>query len=244
MDVQIVIPILLSFFFASFIKGITGLGFSTICLPILTTFVDLKMSIPLVIIPSLASNALVMVQAGRFKEALDRFWPIYVSALPGLVLGVFILKSTNSSSSRAILGVILFAYALWALRTKTVVLPKWAETCLASPIGFVTGLVNGITGSQVLPILPFLLAIKMNKDIFVQAINISFTLSSIVMLLLLSKVGLLTLSIVIIALLGILPVALGIFLGGKLRSTLPEEKFRKVVLLFLLVIGFSLILRA
>ncbi len=243
MDVQTLIPIFLAFFVAALLKGITGLGFSTICLPILTTFLDLKVSIPLVIVPSLSSNTLVMVQAGRFREALGRFWLVYVSAIPGVVLGVSVLTSVPSSLSRAVLGGILCVYGLWALRSKAEVLPKRMERWLTGPVGFVTGVVNGVTGSQVMPILPFFLALQLHKDLFVQAINLSFTLSSLLMLMLLSRVGLLTYSIVGIALAGIIPVALGITFGGKLRQALPEDRFRTIVLLFVLILGFSLIMR-
>lgn len=244
MDYQTIISILLVFFFASFLKGITGLGFSTICLPILTSFVDLKISIPLVILPSLSSNALVMAQAGRFKESLGRFWLIYTSAIPGLFFGVYVLNAIQSSISRAILGAVLIVYAMRALSTKAIVLPRRYVTWLASPVGFTTGFfVNGVTGSQVVPVLPFLLSLRLNKDFFVQAINFSFTLSSIMMFFLLGRVGLLTSQNMETSLIGIIPAAIGIFLGGKLRRALPEETFRKVVLIFLFVIGFSLIIR-
>ncbi len=106
-----------------------------------------------------------------------------------------------------------------------------------------TGVVNGITGSQVMPVLPFLLALQLHKDLFVQTINLSFTLSSLVMLILLSRFGLLSWSTLSLAAVGILPVSLGIFLGGKLRQRLPDEAFRKVVLVFLLVLGLSLMVR-
>ncbi len=235
--------VLLAFFVAASLKGITGLGFSTICLPILSTFIDLKVAIPLVIIPSLSSNILVMIQAGRFKEALQRFWPLYISAIPGLMLGVSVLSSVKSSWSRAVLGAILFMFALWAWRTQALVLSKTAERRWSGPVGLVTGVVNGITGSQVMPVLPFLLALQLHKDLFVQAINLSFTLSSLVMLVLLSRFGMLSFGTLGVAAVGILPVAIGIFLGGKLRQRLPDEAFRKVVLIFLLVLGLSLMIR-
>lgn len=243
MDSQTTVYVLLAFFLAAFLKGITGLGFSTICLPILSIFIDLKAGIPLVLVPSLSSNILVMAQAGRFKEALQRFWPLYISAIPGLVIGVSILSSVKSSWSRAVLGAILFIYALWAWRTQSRVLSTQAERRWSSPVGLVTGVVNGITGSQVMPVLPFMLALQLHKDLFVQAINLSFTLSSLVMLVLLSRFGILSWDILGVAVIGILPVAFGIFLGGKLRQRLPDEAFRKVVLVFLLVIGLSLIVR-
>ncbi|OZH54251.1 membrane protein [Hydrocoleum sp. CS-953] len=244
MNFQTVVSIFLSFFFAAFLKGITGLGFSTICLPTMATFLDPKIAIPLVIVPSLSSNLLVMTQAGRFKDAVSNFWPIYVSTFPGLLLGVYVLNSIEGAISRAILGAILFLYALWALRSKPIILSEKMRTWLTVPVGLTTGVINGITGSQIMPILPFLLALDLNKETFVQAINLSFTLSSVVMLFLLGKIGLLQPSLLGIAVVGIVPVAIGINLGSRLRKRLPEEKFRTVVLLFLLVVGLSLIIRS
>ncbi|NET77775.1 MAG: sulfite exporter TauE/SafE family protein [Okeania sp. SIO1F9] len=138
--------------------------------------------------------------------------------------------------SRAILGAILFFYALWALRSKSIILSEKMRTWLTVPVGLTTGVINGITGSQIMPILPFLLALDLNKETFVQAINLSFTLSSMMMLFLMGKIGLLQPSLLGIAVVGILPVAIGINLGSRLRKRLPEEKFRTVVLLFLLVV--------
>ncbi len=244
MNLQTALAVFFSFFFAAFLKGITGIGFSTISLAITATFLDPKITIPLVIVPSVSSNLLVMVQAGDFKHVLNRFWPIYVSTFPGLLLGVYLLNSINSTTSRILLGIILLIYALWALRSKNIVIPERFRIWLTVPVGFTTGVVNGITGSQIMPILPFLLALDLNKNTIVQAINLSFTLSSIIMLFLLSKIGLLQSSLLGIALVGIIPVAIGINLGSRLRTKLPDEKFRRLILLFLLVIGLSLILRS
>ena len=76
-----------AYFIAAFVKGATGLGFSTSALPILALGIGLKAAMPLVIIPSLVSNSIIMAQAGHFRETLQRFWPMFVATLPGLVVG-------------------------------------------------------------------------------------------------------------------------------------------------------------
>ena len=83
--------ILATYLFAATAKGVTGLGFSTTCLPILALLVGLKEALPLVLIPSICSNIVVMRQAGRFGETLRRFWPMLLALLPGLVLGLWTL---------------------------------------------------------------------------------------------------------------------------------------------------------
>ena len=72
-------------------KGVTGLGFSTMCLPFLAVTVGLKEALPLLIIPSIATNLVVMRGAGRFGETLKRFWPMLAATVPGLALGLWAL---------------------------------------------------------------------------------------------------------------------------------------------------------
>ncbi len=43
-----------AFVFAAFVKGTTGLGFSTIALPFLVLAIGLKEALPLLIIPSMS----------------------------------------------------------------------------------------------------------------------------------------------------------------------------------------------
>lgn len=235
--------ILLSFFVAAALKGVTGLGFSTICLPLLTLFIDHKMSIPLVLIPSLCSNVLVIMDAGEIRPAIRRFWPVIIAAVPGLLLGLWLLSSVESSTTRAVLGIVLFAYAVWTLAKGHLVLSEQTARWLAYPVGLLTGIINGVTGSQVMPVLPYLLSLNISKDLFVSTINIFFTVSSLIMLAGLSTIGLLDSNILLMSALGIVPVAIGIRLGGVLRKSLTDEIYKKLVLIFLMVIGLSLIIR-
>ncbi len=119
-------------------------------------------------------------------------------------------------------------------------LPPRLEPVLNAPVGFVTGVVNGLTGSQVMPVLPYFVALKLDKDLFVQSINISFTASSLVMLLGLSNLGLLSWSIAGVSAIGIPLVAAGIWLGGKIRRRIPDEQFTTVVLVLLMLLGLNL----
>lgn len=229
-------------FTAAFVKGITGLGFSTVCLGLLASVVDLKLAIPLVLVPSLSSNVMVMVEARRFRAALRRFWPMYLAALPALVAGLALLAAVESTSARRVLGVVLFLYGLWAMANPRFSLAPSAERWLSAPVGAMTGFVNGLTGSQVMPVLPYLLSLELNPAVFVQAINISFTASSLVMMAGLAYLGLLDLPLLAVSTLGVLPVAAGIWLGSRVRRRLAEGTFRRVVLLALLGLGANLAL--
>ncbi len=232
-----------AFFTASFLKGVTGLGFSTLCLGFLALFMDIKLAIPLVFLPSLSSNLLVMIEAGRFRESLVRFRLLFLSALPGLLLGIWFLGGSHNEAPKVILGLVMFIYGLWGLKNGILELSRAREKRLTVPVGLVSGLINGATGSQIMPIMPYLLALKMDRDLFVQTINCSFTINTLVMMLCMGKLGFMTLPVLTISALGVLPVALGIHLGGKLRKRVSEAIYRKLVLFLLMGLGVTLVIR-
>ena len=243
MDINTVILAFTAFFIASFLKGLTGLGFSTLCLGFLAVFMDLKLAIPLVFLPSLSSNIMVMVESGRFFEALKRFRLLYLAAIPGLVLGIWFLGTSQNEVPKAVLGVVMFLYGIWGLKNGLFELSRQKERSLMMPVGLLSGLVNGATGSQIMPIMPYLLSLKMDRALFVQTINCAFTFNTLIMIIGLGKFGLVTLPVVWLSAGGILPVAAGIFLGGRVRKRVTEDLYRKMVLVLLMVLGINLALR-
>ena len=244
MDAGSVVYVFAAFLLAAFSKGVTGLGFSTLCLPILALRLDPTVTIPLVIVPSLCSNLLIIRGAGHLRITVQRFWPLYLAALPGLAIGLWLLNDFGGDLGRKVLGIVLLAYAVWALLKRDMYLSKTMAQLLTLPTGFVTGIINGVTGSQVMPILPYLLALDLKRDVFVTAINLSFTFSSIFMLIGLSRFGLISLPLLGIAIVGTLFVALGITLGARVRKRLSSDLYKRLVLLLLMVLGISLLLKS
>jgi hypothetical protein len=241
MSIETIAIIACAYFIAAFVKGATGLGFSTSALPILALGIGLKAAMPLVIIPSLVSNSIIMVQAGHFRETVSRFWPMFLATIPGLLIGLAVLEMVDGLMAGAILGLVLMNYGMFTLLRPGRPMSDRVADRIAPISGFATGLVNGITGSQVMPVLPFLLSVRLDPKRFIQAINISFSLSSIVMAFGLSRLGLMTLDSVWISLAGLIPVFLGTKLGGIVRNRMDAATFRKVVLVMLIIFGVMLI---
>ena len=233
----------LGFLVAGVVKGATGLGYSTSALPVLTLAVGMHTAMPLVLFPSLASNFTVMVGAGHFRTVLRRFLWLYLALLPGLALGLLLLLWIDQDVAASVLGLVIIAYCAFAFWQPALRLAKRLERPLQIPVGLANGLINGLTGSQIVPLVPFMLSLRLDADRFVQAVNIGFTLSSLVMVAGLSQAGLLSGTTLLISVAGILPAILGSWLGGRLRRRLPEAKFRFLVLSILMVLGVILLSR-
>ena len=102
-------------------------------------------------------------------------------------------------------------------------------------------MINGITGSQVMPVVPFLMMLRLERNLFIQAVNCSFTLSSLVMVLGLGLLGLFSWEDVLISALGVFFVTFGLSLGAAIRHRLSEALFRQGILVMLSLMGLALI---
>jgi uncharacterized membrane protein YfcA len=155
------------------------------------------------------------------------------------------LSAVDGRFLSGLLGLSLFASASLALLAPNMPAPSRAlERILAPVMGALSGILAGFTGSFLVPAAPWLQAIRLPREQFVQAygfcvlaINASLTLT-------LTGGGVMTREIGIMSLLSLPPALAGMFLGQKLRFHLPEVRFRQVVQVLLWLIGAWLALRA
>jgi uncharacterized protein len=168
----------LGLFLAGVIKGTTGLGYSSCALPFLVAAVGLKAAIVVVVIPAMLSNVLVMSNTGHLRETLLRFWPLYAATLPGVVIGITLLVWIDQQVATRVLGILTVIYAFLALMRPSLALPQALEGPLQVPVGLLNGFFTGLTGSQMMPLLPYMLSLRLDPDRLVQANNVTVTLAS------------------------------------------------------------------
>jgi uncharacterized membrane protein YfcA len=233
-----------AYFIAALVKGVTGLGYSSTCLPILTLAFGLKEALPMVLIPSLGSNLVVLASTGGFRASMQRFWPMLLSAAVSVFAGLWTLTQMGSQRAAAVLGVVLVIYVGFALTNARFRLTEARTRRFEPAIGAATGFVNGLTGSQVMPLIPYLLSLDIARERFLQASNQSFTLSSAAMFVGLGMAGLMTAPVVAVSACGLVLVTLGVRIGQRISRHLAPQAFRTAVLIVLAALGLGLILRA
>lgn len=242
METKILVIVYASFFVAAFIKGATGLGFVSLCLPVISSFIDIRIAIPLVILPSLLSNVMLIAETKRFGESMRRFWLLYLSAFPGLYIGISLLHHAGNSPAKIVLGAVSIAYAIFLLFRIDFTISRNVERLITIPVGLTNGFLNGFTGTQVMPMLPYLIALDLDRRLLISAINLGFTFSTLVLLIFLNQFNFLSADILKSSIAGFVPVVAGIYLGGKVRHRLSDDRFRIAILLILMVIGINLII--
>jgi uncharacterized membrane protein YfcA len=85
--------------------------------------------------------------------------------------------------------------------------------------------------------MPYLQAIGMERDEFIQALGVFFMTSTTAMLFNLSSSGLLTREVAIPSTLGLITSLIGMYLGQMFRQRLPEETFRRFFLVSMIILG-------
>ncbi|CFX25517.1 conserved membrane protein of unknown function [Candidatus Filomicrobium marinum] len=230
-------------FFAGVVKGTTGIGYSSCALPFLVPVVGLQTAIVLIVMPAILSNVFVALNAGHFREIAARFWPLYLATPIGIVVGIAFLSSIDQRLAIAVLGSVIVAYAVISLAQPNLSLREPWDRILNAPVGFFTGLLTGLTGSQVMPLLPYMMALHLEPNRLIQAINLAVTITSIFLGAGLMLSGLMDIPTLALSLFAVIPALVGVSLGNRARNLLPVLFFRRLMLLVLLAIGIMFILR-
>jgi uncharacterized protein len=224
-------------FVAGVLKGFTGLGFSTCALPFLVLAVGVKSAVALVLVPAIASNVMLLWRIGHVPETIQRFWPLYVALVPGVANGISLLAWVDGATAARGLGIITMLYAALGLWRPNLQLAPRLEGPMQLPVGLLNGLLTGLTGSQIIPLLPYMMGLRLDPDRFVQAVNLAVTFTAGLMLIGLAVAGMLPQQLALVSVLGIAPAAAGTMIGNQARALVPAAQFRLLVLYTLLLLG-------
>ena len=108
----------------------------------------------------------------------------------------------------------------------------------ASPlVGLATGIVTGATGVFVIPAVPYLQSLGLRKDHLIQALGLSFTVSTLALAAALYGHGEVRLSFAAPAILALLASLAGMHAGQLVRDRLEPDTFRKVFFASLMLLG-------
>jgi uncharacterized membrane protein YfcA len=231
-----------AFLLAGFVKGVIGLGLPTVAIGLLGLVMSPSQAAAILVVPSLVTNIWQLATGGDVKLLARRMWPMLTGVCVGTFAGAVWLPPNNGQASRW-LGVALIIYAALGLVKVHFKVRHRDETWLGLIVGFLTGVATVATGVFAIPGVPYITALEFDRDRMVQALGLSFTVSTITLALALAYQGQIQGSIAWPALIA-LGVALAGMWGGQLvRGKIKAETFRLFFFLGLLLLGGHLALR-
>lgn len=233
----LIVATVLTFLVAGAVKGVIGLGLPTVCLAVMTVVADLPTAMALLLVPSFVTNLWQAMVGGFGLGLLRRLWPFFLCATLFIWLGSRFFVDTDLSLLSALLGGLLIVYALIGLLGIRIQLKSSREAVLGPVFGVINGVLTGLTGSFVVPGVLYLQALGLERDEFIQAMGILFTLATVGLAVGLAGNGLVTTELGLLSLAGLVPALVGMVMGQKIRGRLSESGFRRVFLCSVLLLG-------
>lgn len=234
------------FIAAGAVKGVTGMGLPTVAVSLLGLWLPLGEVAAWLVLPALLTN-LQQCRGPQLRPLLRALWPLWL----GLVLATVALPAAwlqrAPFDARQVLGVVLVAYGAWGWwrpDLPRVPLPGsgWPAMLLAVSVGGLTGCVTAATAVFVLPLVPYLQALRLDKDTLVQALGLSFTVATLALALRVGGTGLAGISAAGAALATAAAFA-GLWLGERLRRCIDARVFQKALSAVFVLLGVANLLR-
>jgi uncharacterized membrane protein YfcA len=236
--------IALVFVLAGAVKGLIGLGLPTISMGLLALVMPPIQAAAILLLPSFVTNLWQMVAGPGLSAIARRLWPMMLAICIGTWAGIGLMTGAAASWGTTLLGIALIFYALTGLTSRKLTVSPASEWLLAPVVGALTGFITAATGVFVLPAVPYLQAIGMDKDELVQALGLSFTVSTAALSLNVVLEGGLTFATAPDAVLALIFASIGMAIGQMVRRRLSAGAFRWCFFFGLLALGFYLSVRS
>jgi uncharacterized membrane protein YfcA len=235
MDVLQTMLIAVVFAIAGVVKGISGMGLPTVAMSLLGIFLTPAQAAALLILPSLATNV-AQCQGPHLWELAQRLWPMWLGLVLASIFSPGPDVGASAASARKFLGVVLVLYGLWGLWRP--VLPQ-IRTQNAWPglvAGALTGFITAATAVFVIPLVPYLQTQRLEKDVMIQALGLSFTVATVALAIRLHAGDTFVMTSALTGL-ALLTALAGIWLGGRLRCKLNQQMFQRVLFVVFVALG-------
>jgi len=224
---------------AYLVRGICGFGSGLIAIPVLSLLFPLKIAVPLVVMldyMASAGHGVSLRQSIQWGEV----GRLIVPALIGVSVGLLIFHKVDAELLPRFLGGFVFLYALYSLWGPE--MPR-VSSWWAVPAAVSGGAVGTLFGTGGPFYVTYLKARQLDKTAFRATFACIFLLDGAARVA--GYVGTAVVDLQLLMLLAVsLPVMmLGMYLGGKIHTSLSPEIFTRGISILLLVSGASLMLR-
>ncbi|HEX7891532.1 MAG TPA: sulfite exporter TauE/SafE family protein [Ramlibacter sp.] len=215
------------FFAAGIVKGMLGMGLPTLAMGLLGLLMPVPQAASLLTLPSLVTNVWQAVAGRPLRGLVAKLWRLQLGIVAGVVCAG-LLPVQGDGIARLLLGACLLAYGISGLagwRPRPIAERGQGVAALAA--GVVTGVITGITGVFVIPAVPYLQTLQLDRKDMVQALGLCFSTSTIALAVLLAARGHLGFSGSLHSALALAPALAGMLVGQKLRDWMSEASFRR-----------------
>lgn len=232
--------IALALLLAGFVKGVLGLGLPTVAIGLLATRMPPAQALAIVIVPAIVTNIWQTFAGHYLRDIVRRLWPLMAGTLAGILLGGGLMTGPYARLGTLVLGILLMVYAIIGLRQLHFTVAPAHEKWVGGIVGLITGVISAATGIQVIPSMPFMQAIGMEKDELVQALGVFFTTATLGLAFNLTDAGLLGAATALPGAIAMAGAFIGMAIGQQVRGRMNAVTFRRWFLIAMILLGLYL----
>jgi len=229
-----------AFLLAGFVKGVIGLGLPTVSMGLLAVSMPPAQALAIVIVPATVTNIWQTFRGPYLRDIFRRLWPLLIGTAAGIWLNAGSLTGPYARYTTIALGLLLAINAIIGLSKFNFTVAPRKEKWIGGIVGLITGMISAATGVQVIPSVPFLQAIGMEKEELIQALGVFFTVATLALGLNLTEAGLLTAATALPGAVAMAASFAGMFVGQAARTRLAPDIFRRWFQIGMIVLGLYL----
>ena len=225
---------------AYLIRGVAGFGSGLIAIPFLALMLPLTMVVPLVVFLDYVSSASHGVK-NRNEIQWREIFPLLPFALLGVVTALYLFKAVDTHLLTKCLGGFILMYALYSLLAKnTGKEGSRLWVILAGGFGGLIGTLFGTGG----PFYVFFLKHRgLTKTQFRATFAMIFLLDGASRLAGYIYLGFYTPDLLLVLATSLPVMAVGLYVGGQIHTTLSQKTFQTVISVLLMISGTSLVFK-
>jgi uncharacterized membrane protein YfcA len=225
-------------FLSVFTHSLTGFGGTLVAMALLPGLLDIRAATPLAAMVAFSTEILLLQ---RYRRATNwrAILPVVIAGFIGIPLGVWALKGVDEKIIFTILGLVIAGYALYALFEFK--LPELRHALWGYVAGLVAGILGGAYATTGPPVVIYASCRRWPPAEFKGNLQVFFLLTDLLVVLNHAVAGNLTPLVWSHYLWALLALFLGIISGVWLDRYIPPAIFRKLILIFLVVMGVRMI---
>ena len=242
--VLLVAVVAVTFFLAGLVKGVVGMGLPTLAMGLLSVAMPPAEAAAILVVPTVITNIWQMLAGPALAALVRRFALMIVGVVVGTFATIGLLTGTSTSIATGALGAVLAAYGVFGLIGARFEVKRESERWLSPIVGLITGMLTGATGVFVIPAIPYLNSLRLEKEELIQSIGISAFVCPLALGLALATSGQFQAAIAGTSFLALLPALAGMYVGQHVRVRLQSAVFRRWFFSGLVALGGYMVLRS
>ncbi|MGZ0244698.1 MAG: sulfite exporter TauE/SafE family protein [Alphaproteobacteria bacterium] len=223
-------------FFAGVMRGFFGFGSALMIVPVASAFLGPQVAVPVVTAVHLVTSVQLLPRALADVE-WARVAPLSIAGCFTIPIGAWVLATEDPEAIRKGISVLIIFFAFMMMR-------GWRYTgringWIMGAVGLIGGLITGAASVGGPPVVTFLMAGPFNAAQNRAAIILYFIFVQTIAMAMYWIGGLLVAQIIGACLLIMPTLMTGMWLGQNLFAKVSEAAFRRIALIFLMVIGIA-----